>query len=99
MPEEVPRYPADLLHRARDLAYPDLAVEVLAPYTEGVFSRSALEEICRDAYDFDVPLERVRASRHLMRLDRGPTASFKTSRLGSWGEPSAGSSPSAGRIS
>ncbi|MFB3854859.1 MAG: threonine synthase [Vicinamibacterales bacterium] len=77
MPEEVPRFAADLLRRARDLPYAALAAEILAPYTEGVFSRTELEEICRDAYDFEVPLERVSASRYLMRLDRGPTASFK----------------------
>jgi len=33
--------------------------------------------LCRDAYDFDVPLERVAGRQYLMRLDRGPTASFK----------------------
>jgi threonine synthase len=36
-----------------------------------------LAAICQDAYDFDVPLEKVDAHRHVMRLDRGPTASFK----------------------
>src|SRR5207245_11106164 len=37
----------------------------------------ALAAMCRDAYDFEVPLEKVYDRVHVMRLDRGPTASFK----------------------
>jgi len=77
MPHPIPVLPRDLLARARSLDYPGLAAAVLGLYTEGVFTPDALREICADAYDFDVPLERVDGPRHVMRLDRGPTASFK----------------------
>ena len=33
--------------------------------------------LCRDAYNFDVPLEKVFDRKFIMRLDQGPTASFK----------------------
>ncbi len=77
MPTTHPRLSADLLARARDLAYPELAAALLDPYTEGVFSPDELREICESAYDYDVPLENVEARRFVLRLDRGPTASFK----------------------
>ncbi|HUT76146.1 MAG TPA: threonine synthase [Polyangia bacterium] len=77
LPREIPRLSAALLSRARDLAYPELAAEVLAPYADGVFTCDELGGLCADAYDFDVPLERVDGTRHVLRLDRGPTASFK----------------------
>jgi threonine synthase len=77
MPRPVPRMSRDLLGRAGALSYSDLAAEVLRLYTEGVLSSAALREICEDAYDFPVPLEHVEGPRHLMRLDQGPTASFK----------------------
>ncbi len=77
MPRPIPRMDQELLARARTLPYPELAAAVLTPYAEGTFSRDALLSICHDAYDYDVPLERVTGSRHVMRLDRGPTASFK----------------------
>lgn len=77
MPRPVPPVRDELLRAARDLSYPELAVEVLAPYTDGVFSKDALCAICHDAYDFDVPVEQVEGRRYVMRLDRGPTASFK----------------------
>ncbi len=77
MPSPTPKLTDDLKRRARDMSYPELAVAILEPYAEGVFSRAVLEEICFDAYDFDVPLENVTRNRHVMRLDQGPTASFK----------------------
>jgi len=77
MPRPIPQLGRDLLARAGSLAYPELAASVLRLYTEGVFAPDALRAICEDAYDFDVPLERVDGPRHVLRLDRGPTASFK----------------------
>jgi threonine synthase len=77
MPRPIPGMSRDLLARAGALTYPELAAEVLGLYTAGVFPPGALAEICENAYDFDVPLERVDGPRHLMRLDQGPTASFK----------------------
>jgi len=38
---------------------------------------SALEEMLKDAYSYEVPLERVYDGKYLLRLDRGPTCSFK----------------------
>ncbi len=77
MPRPLPPFDPGLLRRARDLSYPELATEVLWPYVEGTFSREVLAALCADAYDYDVPLETVTGRCHLMRLDRGPTASFK----------------------
>jgi threonine synthase len=77
MPRPIPRLAPDLLACARDLPYPELAARVLAPFAQGVFSEEVLREICEDAYDFDVPLEKATDRIFVMRLDRGPTASFK----------------------
>jgi threonine synthase len=52
-------------------------MEVLRPFTDGMIEPARLAELCRDAYDYDVPLERVTGRCYLMRLDQGPTASFK----------------------
>ena len=77
MPRPIPQLGHDLLARAGSLSYPELAAAVLGVFTDGAFPPEALRAICEDAYDFDVPLERVDGPRHVMRLDRGPTASFK----------------------
>ncbi|MEA3478531.1 MAG: threonine synthase, partial [Bacteroidota bacterium] len=36
-----------------------------------------LKRIVKDAYDYDVPLEKAVGNKYIMRLDQGPTASFK----------------------
>jgi threonine synthase len=77
MPRPLPRMSHAFLAGARRLTYPELAAAVLAPYAEGTFTRDDLLDLCADAYDFDVPLEQVDGPRHILRLDRGPTASFK----------------------
>jgi len=77
MPRKIPPIPVELLAAARDLTYPELAARLLVPYAEGIFSPEVIEEICHDAYDYEVPLERIDGPRHVLRLDQGPTASFK----------------------
>ena len=77
LPTAVPNLSDDIKKRARDMTYPELAVQVLLPYARGVFTGEVLEAICFDAYDFDIPLEQVVGNRYVMRLDQGPTASFK----------------------
>jgi threonine synthase len=79
LPTELPRLaPAELAAFAR-LTYPEIAARVLAPFTAGLLDRNELTALCAEAYDFDVPLEPVagRARVFVLRLDRGPTASFK----------------------
>lgn len=77
LPTPIPSLSDDLKKRARDMTYPELAVKVLLPYAKGVFTQEVLEAICFDAYDFGIPLEKVVDNRFVMRLDQGPTASFK----------------------
>jgi threonine synthase len=77
MPRPIPAFAPGLLRAAGKMAYAELAAAVLEPYAEGVFSRRELDEICGDAYDYAVPLEPVAPGRHVLRLDQGPTASFK----------------------
>jgi threonine synthase len=77
LPERLPELTVDQLTAWKDLPYADIAAEVLKPFTAGMMEPRRLAELCRDAYDYEVPLERVTARRYLARLDRGPTASFK----------------------
>ena len=58
-------------------SYPEIAFEVLRKFTDDVVDDATLRTLCADAYNFDVPLEKVYDRVHVMRLDRGPTASFK----------------------
>ena len=50
---------------------------MLSQFTAGIIEPDALAAMCRECYNFDVPLEKIVGRVHLMRLDQGPTASFK----------------------
>ena len=77
MPDTVPPLSPQDLAGLVGKSYPEIAWFVLRRFTAGVISDDRLRDLCNDAYNYDVPLERVDGRRHLMRLDRGPTASFK----------------------
>lgn len=77
LPEAYPVLLAEELNGLTGRPYPDVAFAVLQRYTAGIIDDATLKALCVDAYTYDVPLEHVTGRRHLMRLDRGPTASFK----------------------
>jgi len=76
-PEQFPQLARDEIVEFTSLPYHEIAFRVLSKYTEGVMPDDALAAICRDTYNFAVPLEKVYDRVHVMRLDQGPTASFK----------------------
>jgi threonine synthase len=76
-PEKFPRLtPAELAALAQ-LPYHEMATRVLAKFTEGIIPEADLAAMCREAYNFQIPLENIYDRVFLMRLDQGPTASFK----------------------
>jgi threonine synthase len=77
LPVTIPAFSPAELASLQGKAYPEIAAAVLSKFTGGVFEPALLDEMCRRAYDFEVPLEQVDPKRYVMRLDRGPTASFK----------------------
>jgi threonine synthase len=77
MPDRYPTLPPETLQAFVGKSYPEIAHAVLAPFTAGALTDGLQRELCNDAYNYDVPLEKVTGKRYLMRLDRGPTASFK----------------------
>jgi threonine synthase len=78
-PKEFPILPAEEITSFAQLPYPEIAFRVLSKYTGGILPDADLKEICREAYNFEVPIEPVNGLDrvHILRLDHGPTASFK----------------------
>jgi threonine synthase len=74
VPEDLPRFaPQDF--RGNSLA--EIATELLAPFFAGSSLERELAAICRDAFDFPLPLKRVAADLEVLELFHGPTAAFK----------------------
>jgi threonine synthase len=77
LPERFPALTAGELSEFAQLQYHEIAFRVLSKYTVGLIPDADLAAICRDAYDFELPLEQVYDRVYALRLDCGPTASFK----------------------
>jgi threonine synthase len=76
-PKQFPRLTPTEIAAFASLPYHEIAFRVLAKYTDGIIPPADLAAMCREAYDFSVPLEKIYDRVFLMRLDQGPTASFK----------------------
>jgi threonine synthase len=77
LPERFPTLAPDEIAAFAKLPYHEIALRVLSKFMEGIISDSDLSVMCRRAYNFPIPLEKVYDRVHVMRLDQGPTASFK----------------------
>jgi len=77
LPNKFPRLTPEEIAAFKDLPYHEIALRVLSKFAAGVIPQDTLAAMCRDAYDFPVPLEKIYNRVFLMRLDQGPTASFK----------------------
>ena len=77
LPEKFPKLAPEEIAAFARLPYHEIAFRVLSKYTEGIIPSDVLAKMCHEAYNFPVPLEIVHVRVFLMRLDQGPTASFK----------------------
>jgi len=77
LPERFPTLTPDEIAAFAELPYHEIALRVLSKFTEGIISDGDLSAMCRKAYNFPIPLEKVYDRVAVMRLDQGPTASFK----------------------
>ena len=77
MPDLIPGLTLEEISSFRDKSYAEIAFAVTRKFLEGQIPGEDLMKLVTDAYDYDVPLEKVTGRRYVMRLDQGPTASFK----------------------
>jgi len=77
MPEATPLLSMGEIMALKGEPYTEAAFLVAGRFLGGEIGLDKLRWIVEDAYNFDVPLERVLDRKYVMRLDQGPTASFK----------------------
>ncbi len=77
MPEHIPALSRQELESMAGLTYPEIAFLVQNSFLHQEVPEAILKEMVNEAYDFAVPIENVAERKYVMRLDQGPTASFK----------------------
>ena len=77
MPEKIPTVDFSELAAFKDLPYHEIAFRVSRKFLQDQIDDENLKRIVKEAYNYPVPLEQVYDRKYVLRLDQGPTASFK----------------------
>ncbi|HNZ65458.1 MAG TPA: threonine synthase [Smithella sp.] len=77
MPDTIPQLSLKDIQRMKGKPYSDTALLVAQAFLADEFPPEVLQKVAIDSYNYPVPLEEVRPKNYVMRLDQGPTASFK----------------------
>ena len=77
VPDAIPQLSIGDILSLRDKPYWQAAFLVAGAFLSEEFPKDVLEAIVKDAYTYPVPLEAVYPRAFILRLDQGPTASFK----------------------
>jgi len=77
MPEVIPVLENEEIQSMKNMTYPEIAFLIANKYLSDEIENLSLKKLVDDAYNYDVPIENVKDSHFLLRLDQGPTASFK----------------------
>lgn len=77
MPNAIPSFSPQELNSLKGNQYYEIAAKVFSKFLGDEVLMADLLAMTKDAYNFAVPLEQVVDRKYVMRLDQGPTASFK----------------------
>jgi threonine synthase len=75
MPEFVPRLSPQFFKDIKKMEYYEIAFHILKNFVN--IPEEELLKISKEVYNFGIPLEKIYDRKYIMRLDRGPTCSFK----------------------
>lgn len=77
MPNAIPTFSKAELNALKGKQYYEIAATVFSKFLGDEVPFADILAMTKDAYNFEVPLEKVVDRKYVMRLDQGPTASFK----------------------
>ena len=77
MPYDIPKFSIDDINAFSGMQYHEIAYEVIHKFLKDDIPAEDLKDIVKDAYNYEVPLEKGYDRKYVLRLDQGPTASFK----------------------
>jgi threonine synthase len=77
MPDTIPQLSLKDIQNLKGKPYSVTALLVAQAFLADEFPPEVLKKVVKDSYNYPVPLEEVKPRAYVMRLDQGPTASFK----------------------
>ena len=77
VPASIPKLTRKEIESFRSKNYHEIVFIITKKFLYNEIGAKDLKQLIKEAYNFEIPLEKVEENLHIMRLDRGPTASFK----------------------
>ena len=77
MPEEFPVLDQAFLDTLKERSLPEIAFKILQPFVGEDISAGRLQEICNDAFNFELPIVEIEPDLYSLELYHGPTLAFK----------------------
>ena len=77
MPSEIPRLSKKFIMGFKGRPYHEVAYHILENFLSTEIKDKELKEIVKSSYNFGIPVEKLDDATWIVRLDQGPTASFK----------------------
>ncbi|TLU97235.1 threonine synthase [Dyadobacter luticola] len=77
MPEYIRQISPDFLENIENKTFKEIAVEVADTLFEGEITRSKIENIIEQAYDFEAPAVGITSEDYVLELFHGPSMAFK----------------------
>ena len=88
MPEKIPFFTPDVTATLGAMSFADCAAQLATHFTDDNFTKEDLQSLCRDAYDFEVPMVSLAGKKldpalapdeneFVLELFHGPTLAFK----------------------
>ncbi len=77
MPTIIPKLTKKEIESFSNRGYNEIAFQIAKKFLQSEIEDKDLKRIIKEAYNFDAPLEKIENNFYIMRLDKGPTASFK----------------------
>ena len=71
MPEKIPQLPLGKVLQFSKMSYPEIAYEVVKPYLGDLVPDEALKEMLQDAYNYEVPVEKVYDGKYVLQIYSG----------------------------
>ncbi len=77
MPDRIPELTLTEIMKFSEMSYPEIGFNIIERFIKDEIPSKDLYSIVNKAYNFDIPIVNVYNRNYIMRLDQGPTASFK----------------------
>lgn len=77
IPTVLPSFDKGAQDALRDLPFPDMCAHIVAEFIGDELSRAEVDRLCKDSFNFEVPLVRLNDTTRILELFHGPTCAFK----------------------